>query len=106
MSQVRIQQLLEFLEKEPDDIFLNYALALEYQKDKATIDKAQELFETIILKDENYLAAYYQLGKLFELKDEIPAAITTLKAGHQKAILQKNRKAAGEFEEAIFMLED
>jgi lipopolysaccharide biosynthesis regulator YciM len=106
MGPGRIRQLLEFLEKEPDDTFLNYALALEYQKDAATIDRAQQLFEMIIRKDENYLAAYYQLGKLFEVKGEISAAISTLKAGHQKAIIQKNRKAAGEFEEAIFMLED
>jgi tetratricopeptide (TPR) repeat protein len=70
------------------------------------MEKAQQLFEMIIRNDENYLAAYYQLGKLQELKGEIPAAINTLKAGQQKATAQKNRKAAGEFEEAIFMLED
>jgi hypothetical protein len=106
MASARIQQLLEFLQKEPDDTFLNYALALEYQKDAETIEKAQQLFETVIRNNHDYLAAYYQLGKLLELKGEISSALNILKAGQQKALEQKNRKASGEFEEAIFMLED
>ena len=106
MASDRIKKLLEFLEKEPQDVFLNYALALEYQNDPATLDQARQLFENIISKDENYLAAYYQLGKLLESKGEIKEALEIFKTGREKAKNQKNNKSAGEFEEAIFMLED
>lgn len=51
------------LKNEPNDSFLNYALALEYGK-LENVKKAIELIEALLVRDEEYLGAYYQLGKI------------------------------------------
>jgi Tfp pilus assembly protein PilF len=101
----RLDQLLEMLKSEPHDSFLNYALALEYAKAN-DISKAIELIESIIVRDETYLGAYYQLGKYYEEISETEKAIITYKKGVSIAQLQKNNKALGELNEALWMLED
>ena len=61
----RLELLNEMLAKEPADPFLNYAMALEFHKNGEK-QKAIALLENVIRVDENYLAAYYQLGKFYE----------------------------------------
>jgi tetratricopeptide (TPR) repeat protein len=102
----RIEMLLDLLDKDPKDPFLNYALGLEYMNDLTTIILAEIQFRKVISLDENYLAVYYQLGKLYESQLNIIKAIEQYKTGLTKAREQKNNKAAAEFEEAVFMLED
>ena len=104
MKSSKKEQLLEMLKSEPDDSFLNYALALELAKEN-DLKKAIELMEGILMKDENYLAAYYQLGKLHELEENPEEAISMYNKGVLIASKQNNRKALGELNEAIMMLE-
>ena len=105
MMLTRIEQLKQMLETEPDDSFLNYALALEYGKSNE-LEKAIRLIEKIIERDKNYLGAYYQLGKYYELGNQVDAAIATYKQGIRIAIQQKNRKTQLELNEALLQLED
>ena len=93
------------LETEPNDSFLNYGLALEYGK-MGEIQKSIELLESLITRDENYLGAYYQLGKYYELTSEKAKAISTYTKGIAIAKTQNNRKTLSELNEAMFMLED
>ncbi|MEI6488988.1 MAG: tetratricopeptide repeat protein [Bacteroidota bacterium] len=93
------------LETEPNDSFLNYGLALEYGK-MGEIQKSIELLESLIKRDENYLGAYYQLGKFYELTSEKTKAISTYTKGTAIAKTQNNRKTLSELNEALFMLED
>jgi tetratricopeptide (TPR) repeat protein len=102
----RIDMLMSMLEKEPDDVFLNYALGLEYANDLSTAANAESQFKIVLGLDRNYLAAYYQLGKLFEALLRIPEAAEQFKCGLEKARESKDNKAINEFEEALFMLED
>jgi Tfp pilus assembly protein PilF len=102
----RLKKLLQMLSEEPRDVFLNYAVALEYLKDPNTIDKAEYQFLNVIDQDKNYLAAYYQLGKLYESKKDFVAAKTYFETGRLRSLEQKNTKSASEFGEALFMLED
>lgn len=99
------EQLLEMLKTEPEDSFLNYALALEYAKSN-DLQKAIELIENVLTKDENYLGAYYQLGKYYELINVPEKAIATYTKGVTIAKKQNNRKAQGELNEALMMLEE
>ena len=99
------EQLLEMLKTEPEDSFLNYALALEYAKSNDLL-KAIELIENVLTKDENYLGAYYQLGKYYELINATEKAIATYTKGVTIAKKQNNRKAQGELSEALMMLEE
>ena len=88
----RLQQIQKMLESEPNDSFLNYALALEYAKANE-IKLAIETLEQIIKMEENYLAAYYQLGKYYELVNDISNAISVYQKGILIAKTQKNTKS-------------
>lgn len=102
----RIDMLVEMLKKEPGDVFLSYALALEYATDINTVAEAEHLFRKVIDKDANYIAAYYQLGKLFESTLRTHEALEIYKKGLEKSTIKKDNKAINEFGEAIFLLED
>ena len=93
------------LKEEPEDSFLNYALALEYAKSN-NIKKAIGLIETLLLRDENYLGAYYQLGKYYEQSALNELAVSAYNRGIVIAKKLKNNKALGELNEALLMLED
>lgn len=101
----RIDMLRELLDKEPKDIFLNYALALEFVSELSLSD-AEQQFAKVFEIDPTYVAAYYQMGKLFESQLKNEEALHYFKTGLAHAISQKNNKAVNEFNEAIFMLED
>jgi tetratricopeptide (TPR) repeat protein len=101
----RLEQLKKMLETEPHDSFLNYALALEYAK-MNELNKAIQLIEAIIERDENYLGAYYELGKYYEFSKQLARAIDIYKKGMEIALQQKNRKAHLELNEALLQLED
>lgn len=106
MSHARIDQLIGMLEKEPNDLFLNYALGLEYCNDLQRAADAESQFRIVLGIDPNYIPAYYQLGRLFAALLRTPEAIEFYKIGLEKAREQKNNKAINEFGEALFMLED
>ncbi len=101
----RFQQITEMLKNEPNDSFLNYALALEYAKIN-DVKKAIELIEELLIRDENYLGAYYQLGKYYEQTEQQQNAIAIYQKGVLIAKQQNNRKAVGELNEALMQLED
>ena len=105
MTISRLRHIQEMLKNEPDDSFLNYALALEYAKEN-DIKKAIELIERVLVRDENYLGAYYQLGKYYEQTDLLPEAVITYKRGVVIAQQKNDRKTLNELNEALMMLED
>ena len=105
MTASRIGQILKMLEEEPNDSFLNYALAIEKAK-IGNLDEAIQIIKKILSHDKNYLGAYYQLGKFQEEANQDQAAIDTYKAGIEIARLQKNNKTENELNEALFHLED
>jgi Tfp pilus assembly protein PilF len=104
-SEHRIRNLERMLLAEPADIFLNYALALEYLRDDQGSALAAAQFRKVLELDPRYIPAYYQLGKLLESKDP-EKALEQYKAGLALAEEKKDRKTASEFREAIFMLEE
>ncbi len=79
----RIERLKELLITNPNDSFVQHALALEYIK-KGEEQKAKELFENILIIDENYIGSYYHLAKLLERNGENEAAISTYEKGMKK----------------------
>lgn len=87
------------LEKQPDDLFLQYALAMEYLGLQQP-DKAQTLLRQIITADEHYVAAYYQLGVLLQTRDEV-AAIALFEKGMFEAEQKGDRKTVNEFRSAL-----
>lgn len=105
MENLRLNQIKEMLKAEPEDEFLNYALAIEFEK-SGEINQAIKQLQGMIEKNENYLAAYYKLGKLFEEVSKNEDAKVIYAKGQEIAKQQNNKKAFGELAEALWMLED
>jgi Tfp pilus assembly protein PilF len=100
----RIKQLQKFIEEDPTDPFNHYALALEY----SNIDqqKALSMFEKLVAASKNYLPAYYQLAKLYEIMGQKDNAKKTFGAGIAIAKSQSDMKTLRELNSALAELED
>ena len=89
----RIEKLKEFLKANPEDSFLNHALALEYLK-LNDAPAARKTFEDLLGRDPGYVGSYYHLAKILESAGEKDKAIewyekgigVARKAGDQHAL--------------------
>ena len=104
-NQTRKTMLLEMLVKEPDDVFLNYALAMEMIGNNE-FSNAETQLQKVLLLNPEYLPCYYQIGQLKEKLNDLTNAIEFYKKGITLAKQQNNTKAMGELNEALWMLED
>jgi tetratricopeptide (TPR) repeat protein len=100
MSNARLEKLLEFIKEQPDDIFLKYALAMEYQG-LNDIGKTKEYFEEVVKVDKNHVAAYYQLGKIFERLNDETSAISIYEKGMEAAKLKNDSRSMRELKTAL-----
>ena len=80
----RIERLKEFLVNDPNDSFVQHALALEYVKE-GNDEEAARLFENILQFNENYIGSYYHLAKLHERQGRADEAIRVYEKGMSKA---------------------
>ena len=101
----RIEKLKEFLQKTPNDSFLNHALALEYVK-KGDDTEARRLFENIVEREPGYVGTYYHLAKLLERNGLVDDAIKVYEKGMEEAKKAGDNHAFGElrgaYEELTF----
>lgn len=76
----RIDQIREFLNENPNDPFLHYALAQEFLKlgDK---DSALEKYLYLVENHPKYVATYYHLGKLYYEMGQKPMALEYFEKG-------------------------
>ena len=100
MQNNRLEKLQEMLSEMPQDIFLNYAVAMEY-KGLSLFDKTIDQLNKVLLLDENHVASFYQLGVLLSEKNENEKAILFLEKGLQIAKQKKDLKTANEFQALI-----
>ncbi len=99
----RLQKLTQLLEREPNDTFLIYGLALEHKKlgDDA---RALELLDRVIALDPGYCYAYYQKGMTLESAGDTDAAKAAYRAGIDAAKQKGDAHAQGELEAALSMM--
>lgn len=99
-SELRLQKLMDYLAKDPNDSFSRYAIALEWLKQGKKED-AVLYFEELLKRDPNYVGTYYQLGKIYvaEKKDEL--AKQTYKKGIEIATSLQNLHAKSELQSAL-----
>ena len=100
MQNNRLEKLQEMLAETPQDIFLNYALAMEY-KGLSQFDNALKQLNTVFLLDENHVPTLYQLGVFWMEKSESEKALLYLEKGLQIAKQKKDLKTANEFQALI-----
>lgn len=101
----RKQQLLNMLENEPKDVFLNYALAMELLAEN-NFEEAKIQLEKVLIIKPDYLPCFYQLGQVSEKLSLLNEAIVYYQKGLELAKIQLNMKAMGELNEALWFLED
>lgn len=99
MATARINALLQFIEEDPQDIFSRYALALEYVNSGEKKLALQHL-EELATAFPDYLATYYQLGKLLEGEGRNLEAIDVYAKGITVAKSQGNKQTLNELTSA------
>ena len=97
MDMSRLEKLLEFLKNEPEDEFLQYALATEYLRLSET-EKALQYYENLVNNHPGYVGTYYHLGKLYEALERKPDAITTYEKGMEVAKSKRDNHAFSELQ--------
>ena len=109
MEMNRLAKLLEFIQNEPNDEFLKYALATEYLRLNET-DKALSYYEDLVNNHPNYTGTYYHLGKLYEALNRKQDAINIYERGMQITKEKRDNHAFSElqavYREAIGYDED
>lgn len=80
----RLKQLVDFLEQRPDDSFILFAIAKEYEKHNATTE-AMSYYLRLRTAHPDYVGTYYHLGKLYEQQGAIPTAFGVYKVGIEVA---------------------
>jgi tetratricopeptide (TPR) repeat protein len=100
----RLEKLIQMLEREPNDTFLIYGLALEHKKlgDSA---RAIELLDRVIQLDPGYCYAYFQKGAVLESTGDNDAARSVYLAGIDAAKQKGDAHAQSEIEGALSMME-
>lgn len=96
----RINKLKAFLAENPEDSFVQHALALEYIK-LGEEDTARSLFEAILARDPGYIGSYYHLAKLLERQDDTEGAILWYQRGMEAAGKAGDQHALGELRSAL-----
>src|SRR4051812_10474751 len=104
-SKKRIEILKQYISEDSEDIFSQYVLALEYIKQKSA-PEAITLLSVIVRKQPDYLAAYYQLGKLYEINRSFGEAKMIYEAGIALAQRQKEFKTLNELRTALDLMEE
>lgn len=100
-----IHELIQMLNDDPKDPFLRYAIALEHEKAGNT-DESVSLLNELIKESPDYLAAYYQLGKMLLMKHQIPDAHKIIQSGIDLAQRKQNRHTLAELRQLADDLED
>lgn len=91
----RIQQLEVMLDENPDDPFLIYALAREYEKNFATM-QALLMYEHLVTDHPAYIATYYHYAKLLYTAGNKPEGIKMLQRGIEMGLQEKDAHAVSE----------
>lgn len=104
MNNQRIQQLLAFVQEEPDDPFNVYALAMEYLT--AQPGQALHYFEQLLDRHPDYLPTYYHAAALYADLDDRPKADILYQRGIELARSAGNQKTVDELARAYRMFQD
>lgn len=96
----KIKRLASFLQKNPEDSFTKFALALELLK-MDEVSKARVLFESVLKQDPDYLGVYYHLGKLYEHTGRLHDASNLYRTGIELAEKQRDQRTRLELIDAL-----
>jgi tetratricopeptide (TPR) repeat protein len=96
----RLEQLQGLLAKEPQDVFLNFGLAMELAK-SGRYEESDAQFERVIGLDPGYIPAYFQKGRARLAAGDVEGAKADLARGMERAAACGDLHARGEMEELL-----
>lgn len=99
----RLEQIRVMLESEPDDVFLNFGLAMEFVRE-SRFDEALDRFDRVVDLDADYLAGHFQRARTLAQVDRIEEAREALNGGIEAARRSGDTHAAGEMAEFLASL--
>jgi tetratricopeptide (TPR) repeat protein len=99
----RLDQIEKLLAAEPQDLFLNFSLAMEYVK-LGRPDDAIAQFARVIELDGDYVAAYFQQANTLVAMNRVEDARASLNAGIEAARRIGDDHAVGEMSDALALL--
>lgn len=94
----RREQIEQLLAEDPDDVFLNYALAKEWHSEGA-VPEALAAFDRVISLHPDYVPAYFQKGQVLVEDGEVESARAVLTDGIAVARRVGDEHAAEEMSE-------
>ncbi|WP_158799558.1 tetratricopeptide repeat protein [Pedobacter sp. L105] len=99
MQNTRLNKLLTFLATEPNDPFILYALATEYNSLNDTAE-AFHYYLKLVAEHPDYVGTYYHLGKLYQKEGQPDKAVEIYQLGMQSARKKGDRHAFSELQGA------
>lgn len=100
----RLLKLQTLLKDQPNDSFILFAMAKEYEKANQ-LEKAKETYLDILRYDSAYIGVYYHLGKLQEALDLSSQALETYSKGIDLAKKNSDQHSLAELQNAKMNLE-
>ena len=99
----RREKIEAMLSDEPDDVFLRYSLAMEFDKE-GEHEASLTRFDELIAGDPPYVPAFFMSAQQLARLDRIEDARAKLRAGIDQARSQGDQHAAGEMSEMLASL--
>jgi predicted Zn-dependent protease len=96
----RLEQLQALQNKEPDDAFVNFAIAMELSK-AGRFQESLNQFDRVISLDPKYVAAHFQKARTLVTMGDEQAARAELHAGIAAAQACGDLHASGEMQEML-----
>ena len=97
-------QLQKMLQRQPDDPFLLYGMAMEHKKANA-LAAALHWLDRVTERDPDYCYAYYQRGQVHEMSGDTDAARKAYRDGIDAAARSGDAHARSELEAALSLVE-
>lgn len=104
MNSNRLEQLLKLSENAPDDTFIKFAIAKEYEG-LGDMSLAMSCYISLVENHPQYIGTYYHLGKMYERMNDIQAAIDIYEKGIQVAKVASDFHSLSELNSAKTILE-
>jgi len=99
----RLSKLRAMLEREPDDPFLLYGIALEHRK-RGEFALAQEHFARVIAREPGNCPAHHMRAQAYAEMGDLDAARRAYREGIATAVRVGNNHARGEMEGELELL--
>jgi tetratricopeptide (TPR) repeat protein len=99
MQSTRLNKLMTFLATQPNDPFILYALATEYNSLNDT-EQAFHYYLKLVAEHPLYVGTYYHLGKLYEKLGQLEEALKIYQLGLQRSREKGDRHAFSELQGA------